>query len=123
MKIGELSYATGLSVDTIRFYERRGLIDETVIRRERNNYRNYTDDASTRLLMIKAAKNLGFSLKEISALGELWSSGTLDTAGKISILESKLRELERKKNDIARLERMITQKITRMSAKANAATA
>ena len=86
------------------------------MRRERNNYRYYNDDALTRLLMIKAAKNLGFTLKEISELGRLWYSGTLDTADRITILESKLKELEEKKRDIDRLELAITKKIARMSA-------
>ena len=66
--------------------------------------------------MIKAAKNLGFTLKEISELGRLWYSGTLDTADRITILESKLKELEEKKRDIDRLELAITKKIARMSA-------
>lgn len=68
MLIGELSKACGLSRDTIRFYEKHGLI--TVGKKERrfNNYKEYSEETLKRLLSIKQLKGFGFTLNEISEL-------------------------------------------------------
>lgn len=64
MLIGELSKQTGLSRDTIRFYEKQGLI--AVGRKERrfNNYKEYSEGTRERLLQIKRIKSFGFTLNE-----------------------------------------------------------
>jgi len=66
MTIGRLARRAGVSVDTLRFYERKGL----VVRPQRmlSGYRNYPDDAIDRLRFVKDAKGLGFSLREIQEL-------------------------------------------------------
>lgn len=68
MLIGELSRASGLSRDTIRFYEKNGLI--AVGKRERrfNNYKEYSEETLKRLLSIKQLKGFGFTLNEIADL-------------------------------------------------------
>ncbi len=53
MKIQELAQKTGLSVHTIRFYEKQGLLDGRHVRRENNNYRDYSDEAIERLNLVK----------------------------------------------------------------------
>lgn len=63
MRIGELEQLTQLSRDTIRYYERIGLITFPI--RLANNYRDYSDHAITELRFISRAKALGFSLEEI----------------------------------------------------------
>jgi DNA-binding transcriptional MerR regulator len=64
MLIGELSNKTGLSRDTIRFYEKQGLI--SIGRRERreNNYKEYSENTLHKLLTIKRIKGFGFTLNE-----------------------------------------------------------
>lgn len=66
MLIGELSRQTGLSRDTIRFYEKQGLI--AVSRKERrfNNYKEYSEATRERLFQIKRIKSFGFTLNETS---------------------------------------------------------
>ncbi|MEO0376447.1 MAG: MerR family transcriptional regulator, partial [Cyanobacteria bacterium P01_A01_bin.17] len=64
MKIGELAKRTDLSIDTIRFYEKKGLLDPKHVQRRANNYRNYTEEAVGRLKLVREAKRLGFSLSE-----------------------------------------------------------
>lgn len=59
----ETAERTGLSSDTLRFYEKLGVIPEP--KRGENRYRRYDDDDIVRLLFIKQAKLCGFSLKEI----------------------------------------------------------
>ena len=62
MQIGELAAATGLSRDTLRFYEKRGLL---LSRRLANGYRDYPAEAVQWLCYLRAAQALGFTLAEI----------------------------------------------------------
>jgi MerR family copper efflux transcriptional regulator len=64
MKIGELASATGLSRDTLRFYEKRGLL---LPRRRDNGYRDYAPEAVQWLCYLRSAQALGFTLAEIEA--------------------------------------------------------
>jgi MerR family copper efflux transcriptional regulator len=64
VQIGEIASATGLSRDTLRFYERRGLLRA---RRSTNGYRDYPPEAVEWLRYIRLAQSLGFSLAEIEA--------------------------------------------------------
>ncbi|WP_254442071.1 MerR family transcriptional regulator [Duganella vulcania] len=64
MQIGEIASATGLSRDTLRFYEKRGLLRA---RRSANGYRDYPPEAVNWLRYIKLAQTLGFTLGEIEA--------------------------------------------------------
>lgn len=65
MLIGELSIKTGFSRDTIRFYEKRGLLSVGRKERRDNNYKEYSQALLKRLLMIKELKKFGFTLNEI----------------------------------------------------------
>lgn len=64
MRIGELAEATGLSRDTLRFYEERGLL---AARRRGNGYRDYPVEAVEWLCYLRSAQALGFTLAEIEA--------------------------------------------------------
>ena len=66
LKIGQVSRRSGIAVETVRFYERQGLLDEPA--RKASGYRLYTEDVVPRLQFIKRAKELGFSLGEIAEL-------------------------------------------------------
>ena len=64
MKIGELAVLSGMSADTLRYYERVGLLPRT--RRGPNGYRDYPASVQNRLRVIRNAVSLGFPLKEIT---------------------------------------------------------
>lgn len=66
MKIGELANESGCSVQTIRYYEKRGLLEETL--RTSSNYRFYTADHLQQLLFVKRCRALDLSLDEIQGL-------------------------------------------------------
>lgn len=66
--IGQLAKKAKLSADTIRFYEKKGLIRAPL--RADNNYRYYNQDSLTQLVFIRHCRELGMSLKEIHALHE-----------------------------------------------------
>lgn len=90
MKIGTLAKAAGLSVDTLRFYERRGLLPPPG---RLATYRAYTPQALERLRFIRDARALGFTLAEI---GELLSLPTVPRAA----CEALRQRCERKREEI-----------------------
>ena len=69
LTIGKLAQRAGVGVETIRFYEREGLISEPP--RRPSGYRDYPLETVARIVFIRRAKNLGFTLKEINELLEL----------------------------------------------------
>lgn len=98
MRIGELSEASGLSRDCLRFYERSGLL---AARRSGNSYRDYPAESLPRLLYIKTAQQLGFSLTEIaSQLTALAAAPDQDAAISL-LLADKLLVVERKMAELA----------------------
>lgn len=111
MRIGELAKRVGLSSDTIRFYEKQGLLGETVNNRSENNYRNYAEAAIERLNLIARAKRLGFSLSEILELGRLWNTGRLNPEARVWALQEKLDQLRHKKLEIEQLEAVVQEKL------------
>ena len=69
LKTGELAREAGVNVETIRFYERKGLLPEPP--RRSSGYREYPIAAVRRIRFIQRAKGLGFTLREIKGLLEL----------------------------------------------------
>ena len=66
MTIGRLAEAAGINVETIRYYQRRGLIEEP--RKPLGGHRRYPPDALRQLAFIRRAQQLGFSLEEVKSL-------------------------------------------------------
>src|SRR5215469_14163370 len=102
LTIGQLARRAGVGIETVRFYERQGLLAEPA--RRASGYRQYTEDVVTRLRFIRRAKELGFSLREIAELIALRLDPT-KTCGdvrrrakaKVADIEAKIRDLERMK--------------------------
>lgn len=103
MLIGQLARETQLTVDTIRYYEKEGLLDAAHFSRTANNYRQYTPAAVDRLLLIKRAQMLGFTLGEIRMLIGAWEKDELTTAQKEQLFKEKTAQIDR---HIAALEQM-----------------
>ncbi|MCB0699655.1 MAG: MerR family transcriptional regulator [Chitinophagales bacterium] len=90
MLIGELSKRSGFSRDTIRYYEKIGLIElDKDIRRE-NNYKDYPERVLHVLKAIKKYKDLGYTLEEIRELLVLQSIKVLDISKLLQITERKI---------------------------------
>lgn len=108
MKIGKLVAEAGVNIDTIRFYERKGVLPEP--ERRPSGYRNYGPETVQRLHFIRNAKRLGFSLTEITELLEL-SSG--DDMGAVRAAASeKLASVREKIADLERMREALDQVIT-----------
>ena len=94
LTIGQLAREAGIGVETIRFYERKGLLEEPL--RKESGYRLYQAPDIDKLLFIQRAKSLGFSLNEIRELMSLRSDpGTTNREIK-EMAASKLRDIEEK---------------------------
>ena len=91
MQIGEIASATGLSRDTLRFYEKRGLLRA---RRADNGYRHYPPEAVDWLRYIRLAQTLGFSLKEIEADLPLLAEPDTSAPQLRAALERKMLDIE-----------------------------
>jgi MerR family transcriptional regulator, copper efflux regulator len=111
MQIGELAQRAGVSTDTIRFYEKQGLLDASLYERGDNNYRMYREDAVARLLLIKQAKRFGFSLSELRQLGDLWQTDQLSHAAKIDILCEKMQQIEQQIQELEDLKGYVAAKL------------
>ena len=114
MQIGELAKRVGMTTQTIRFYERQGLLGGATGQRSASNYRIYGSESVERLETIAAAKQLGFSLKQILALARLWESGQLGLPERMQVLQEKLEELNTKRIAITQLEAAIRQKLQKL---------
>jgi Hg(II)-responsive transcriptional regulator len=98
LTIGRLAKQAGLGIETVRFYERQGLIEPPP--RTDSNYRIYPEEEVNRLKFIKRAKDLGFTLKEIKELLELQNDPHATkadikkrTVGKIDDIKKKVLDL------------------------------
>lgn len=91
MQMREVSAATGLSRDTIRYYEKEGLIAAPV--RRANGYRHYDEAVVRQLRLIVRAKALGFRLSEIRSLAQLLYQNSLTPQEMTQHLQAKRREV------------------------------
>ncbi|HVR96067.1 MAG TPA: heavy metal-responsive transcriptional regulator [Thermoanaerobaculia bacterium] len=108
MTIGQVSKLTGVGVETIRFYERHGLINEP--QRKSSGYRIYSEEIINRLRFIRRAKDLGFSLSEIESLLRLRVDSEVSCVQarqqaleKIAEIEGKIQDLQRVRTALAEL--------------------
>ena len=101
LTIGEAARRGGLGVETLRYYERRGLIEEPP--RKRSGYRQYPLEVVRRLHFILRAKELGFTLEEIVELLSLHPDPSTPCADVAQQIETKTRDIESRIADLERI--------------------
>lgn len=111
MRIGELAQRSGLSIDTVRFYEKQGLLGAAHVRRSANGYRLYTTHALERLVMIRQAQGAGFTLHEICALLALWDRDALPDTQIVAHLEEKRQQIAARIAELQQMEHYLAEKI------------
>ena len=101
LTIGKAAQRAGVGVETIRFYERRGLIEQPP-KPATSGFRSYSDETVARIRFIRQAQDLGFSLREVAELLGLKADPAADAADvrkraavKLAQVNDKIRELER----------------------------
>lgn len=102
MTRGEVARRAGVGGETVRFYEREGLLDEPG--RTRTGYRQYDVAALARLKFIRRAKELGFSLREIRDLLALRLDDGADCTDVQQRAERRLGEIRARIRDLTRME-------------------
>ena len=100
MLIGQLVKETGLSKDTIRFYEKHGLIKLSRNERRANNYKEYSVEILQRLMTIMRLKDFGFTLNEVADMLDMIevNEATCNNVShkiseKVDLLDQKIKEL------------------------------
>lgn len=106
--IGELSRRSGCNIETIRYYERIGLIPKAA---RRGRYRSYGATDVDGLRFIRRARELGFALEEIRTLLGLASVGQLGCAEARAIAASHLTSVRTRLSDLRRMERVLVQAV------------
>src|SRR5436305_14123117 len=101
LSIGQVARRAGVAVETVRFYEPAGLLEEPP--RRASGYRQYSEQVVTRLHFIKRAQKLGFSLKEITELLSLRVDAQTSCDEVKLRTEAKLAEVERKMVELQRI--------------------
>ena len=109
--IGELVTKTGCSRDTIRFYEKLGLIEGKMARGATNSYKHYDEQMFDRVLLIKKAKLLGFTLAEIKGLVVAWEAKTISLAEKINIFQGKIALADQRIAELKQVKKYLKQKL------------
>ncbi len=108
MRIGEVAKRSDVGIETIRYYERKGLLADP--ERRPSGYRQYDESVVARLQFIRRTKELGFTLAEISDFLGLWFDANTRCehvrarAGqKITDIEAKVRELQKMKRSLKKV--------------------
>lgn len=107
MLIGELCKRTGLTKDTIRFYEKQGLIIAKPVEGSFNNYKDYTEKTLNRLVVIKRMKGFGFTLNEVSEFLEMMDQKLASCDNVAQKVTEKVNIIERKINELNEIKQLM----------------
>ena len=113
LKRGELAARAGVNIETLRFYERKGLLPKPP--RGTSNYRQYPVDAVRRVRLIKRAQDLGFSLKEIDELLTLRAKPRARCADVQERAEAKIAEIEEKIRSLRSMKKALVKLVNQCS--------
>jgi Hg(II)-responsive transcriptional regulator len=109
MTIGQLAEAAGVNVETIRYYQRRGLMAIPI--RPLGGQRRYPEEALRQITFIRRAQDLGFTLEEITALLAVALDG--DWRAARTFADTKLAELEARAAELNRMRRQLRELVRR----------
>ena len=110
MTRGQLATAAGVSSETVRFYEQKGLIPKP--ERTASGYRKYSDEFVVRIRFIKRSQALGFTLKEILELLSLRLEPDSDRADVRRQVNEKIAEIDRKMVDLKRIKTALSELVS-----------
>ncbi|MBV6438765.1 MAG: Mercuric resistance operon regulatory protein [Saprospiraceae bacterium] len=114
MTIGQLSRRTGYSKDTIRYYEKIGLITPGMYRRHENGYKDYSGDLVALLDMVALAKRHGFTLNELRHYLSHCEGDSLDCGLIGPMMQQKLAEVDKQIEALRRQRAALVEGLQRM---------
>lgn len=106
MNIGQAASDSGVSAKTIRYYESIGLIPEAS--RTDSGYRTYSDKDVETLRFIHHSRNLGFSVKDVGVLLDLWRNQKRASADVKALAMSHIKEVDRKIEELRKVRETLT---------------
>jgi MerR family mercuric resistance operon transcriptional regulator len=106
--IGELSRRTGCNIETIRYYERIGLMP---VPPRRGRYRSYGREDVDRLGFVRRARELGFTLDEVRALFGLAAGGQASCSEARNLAAAHLKDVRDRISDLKRMERVLAETV------------
>ena len=109
MLIGEVSRITGLSRDTIRFYEKQGLIQVRRKDTRFNNYKEYSPEQVQKLLLIRRLKGFGFTLNEAAEYLELIDENLASCNTVSDKISLKVNLIDKKIEELRQIRSLLTQ--------------
>lgn len=111
LRSGELASRAGVSTDTLRYYEQKGMLSPPP--RSSNGYRCYPAESLERVQMVRSALRIGFSIDELSRVLRVRQSGGVPCRSVRAMASAKLSELRQRQMEIAQLCRMLQAVIQR----------
>jgi Hg(II)-responsive transcriptional regulator len=108
MTRGELSKKCGVNIETLRYYEKRQLIDP---HRSEGGYRIYSEEDAVKIRFIRSARNLGFSLEEVSDLMKMRVDKKKSCDPVMAKAKNRLEEVEKKIKDLKSMRKVLNQMI------------
>jgi MerR family transcriptional regulator, copper efflux regulator len=115
MLIGELAKKTGLTKDTIRFYEKKGLIESQERQAGMRTYMEFSPEMLERVVIITQGKSLGFTLNEIKHLIDTWGKTEIPIAEKLKVIDRKLEEIGEKMSQLEEIKLYLIAKRNRIT--------
>jgi Hg(II)-responsive transcriptional regulator len=109
LRSGELARLAHVNVETLRFYERQGLL--AMPARRASGYREYPVEAVKRVRFIKRAQLLGFTLRETKELMALWETTGVSCGDMVVIARRKIEQIEAKIRDLRSMRKALTKLI------------
>lgn len=111
MRIGSVAAQAEVNVQTVRLYERLGLLKKAV--RSASGYRDYTEDAVMSIRFVKQAKGLGFTLTEIKSLLDMRENGAHTIADMRAIAKARLHAIDEKIHQLQSMREAIQHGLSR----------
>ncbi|GIW42758.1 MAG: Hg(II)-responsive transcriptional regulator [Candidatus Binatia bacterium] len=105
LRRGEVAAQAGVHIETLRYYERRGLLPKPA--RSAVGYRRYSEEAVRIVRFIKRAQELGFTLREVGQLLQLRETEPAECAEVRTVAEEKIRDIEKKIRDLRAVQRAL----------------
>jgi len=119
MRISEFCKKTELSRDTIRFYEKKGILRLKPQQRLANRYKDYSEDDVALLRLVKKAQSFGFKLREIRVWIEEWYHGNISVAQKIDIFKEQIQKIDEKIIELQEIKAQVADKLEEYLAKSS----
>lgn len=118
LRIGELAARSGVSADTLRFYEKEKLLDHRHARRAANGYREYSEAAVERLAQIRQAQSAGFTVREVRHLLHLLDGGRLSPRATLQLCQAKLTEVSARIESLRAVQTYLRAKVRQLDVNA-----